>query len=208
MSMTMEQVVTQLQQEVFDFRAKGAEESGVADAVRAVTMTTRFRMETPSFIDGWMKMEAFIARVIKASEMMLEWAAEQSTGIATVLADGYKCGPRSEQNLELVLQKMHAPLRKNPLEAWRRLQTRYDPTTGGRVAERTLLLDGGFRFLEFPAGMERWESYVSRFEKKLKDKFVGLVALVPEELEKLVILDSKLLANIGGCAVDIMRMCY
>ena len=36
MSMTMEQVVTQLQQEVFDLRAQVAAESGLADAVRAI----------------------------------------------------------------------------------------------------------------------------------------------------------------------------
>ena len=43
--------------------------------------------------------------------------------------------------------------------------------------------------------IERWESYVSRCEKKLKDmlddeiKFAGLEALVPEELEKHSILN-------------------
>ena len=36
MSMTMEQVVTQLQQELFTLRAQGATEFGLADAVRAI----------------------------------------------------------------------------------------------------------------------------------------------------------------------------
>ena len=36
MSMTMEQVVTQLQEEVFNLRAQVAAESGLADAVRAI----------------------------------------------------------------------------------------------------------------------------------------------------------------------------
>ena len=36
MSMTMEQVVTQLQQELFTLRAQVAAESGLADAVRAI----------------------------------------------------------------------------------------------------------------------------------------------------------------------------
>ena len=36
MSMTMEQVVTQLQQELFILRASVAPESGLADAVRAI----------------------------------------------------------------------------------------------------------------------------------------------------------------------------
>ena len=86
------------------------------------------------------KTEAFFAGVMKESEMMLEWAAEQTTEITTVLTNQ----ERGVQNLEFVLQQIHAALmaltsyevnnivansRKNPLEAWRRLQTRYDPTT-------------------------------------------------------------------------------
>ena len=54
---------------------------------------------------------------------------------------------------------------------------------------------------------ERWESYVSRYEKKMKDKLddeinlAGLESLVPEELEK-HLSDSELesLANIRGRA--------
>ena len=88
---------------------------------------------------------------------MLEWAAEQGTRITTELinreflptATNQERGP---QNLEFVLQQMHAALmaltsheandiaansRKNPLEAWKRLQKRFDPTTGGR--KRNLL---------------------------------------------------------------------
>ena len=38
MSMTMEQVVTQLQQELFTLRAQVAAESGLADAVRAINI--------------------------------------------------------------------------------------------------------------------------------------------------------------------------
>ena len=58
---------------------------------------------------------------------------------------------RGVQNLEFILQQMHTMLtdftsgdandvaesRKKPLEAWRRLQKRYDPTKGGR--KRNLL---------------------------------------------------------------------
>ena len=103
------------------------------------------------------KTEAFFAGVIKESEMMLEWAAEQPTEITTTAID-LEFLPtdanedRGVQNLEFVLQQMHSALmaltsceandtvansRKNPLGAWRRLQKRYDPTTGGR--KRNLL---------------------------------------------------------------------
>ena len=53
MSMTLEQVVTQLQQEVFNLRAQVAAETGLADAVRAINnlATAQVRKDTPSLID-------------------------------------------------------------------------------------------------------------------------------------------------------------
>ena len=98
------------------------------------------------------KMQAFFAAEIKESEMMLEWAADQTTETTTTLID-LEFFPtdvnegRGVQNLEFILQQMYTMLvdltsgeandmvdnsRKNPLEAWRRLQERYDPTAGGR----------------------------------------------------------------------------
>ena len=88
------------------------------------------------------------------------------------------------RNLELVLQQMHAALsaltsseavakwRENPLEAWRRLQKRY-PTSGGRKGNfvSKIISLGRCSLLELQAGIERWESYVSRYQKKLKDTF-------------------------------------
>ena len=88
--------------------------------------------------------------------------------------------------------------RKNPLEARRRLHKRYDPTTGGRKRNllRTINSPGRCSLLELQAGIERWESYVSCYEKKMKDKLddeiklAGLESLVPEELEKHLIFNS------------------
>ena len=88
---------------------------------------------------------------------MLEWAAEQPTEITTTAIDLVFLPTdmnvdRGVENLEFVVQQMHTALmalasyeandivansRKKPLEAWRRLQKRYDPTTGGR--KRNLL---------------------------------------------------------------------
>ena len=50
---------------------------------------------------------------------------------------------------------------------------RCDPTTGGRkrILLRTIISPGRCSLLELQAGIERWESYVSRYGKKLKDKF-------------------------------------
>ena len=139
---------------------------------------------------------------------MLERAADQPTEITTtaidlefLLTDTNE--DRGVQNLELVLQQMHTALmaltsyeandivakpRKNPLEAWRRLQKRYDPTTCRikRNLLRTIISPGRCSLLELQAGFERWESYVSRYEKKMKDKLndeiklAGLESLVPE----------------------------
>ena len=162
------------------------------------------------------KTEAFFAGGIK--EMMLEWAAEQPTEITTTAID-LEFLPtdtnenRGAHNLEFILQEMHTPLvtltsseandivansRKNPLEAWRRLQKRYDPTTGGRKRNllRTIISPGRCSLVELQAGIERWESYVSRYEKMMKDKLddeiklAGLESWVPEELEKFLILNS------------------
>ena len=93
---------------VFTQRAQVAAESGLADAVRAINnlATAQVRKDTPSLIDvkgvgrpkefsgkgegfqQWSKQtEAFFARVIKESEMMLEWAAEQATEITTTAND-------------------------------------------------------------------------------------------------------------------------
>ena len=88
---------------------------------------------------------------------MLEWAAEQTTEISTEFIDRefqpiMTNQERGVPNLEFILQQMHTMLtdltsveandivansRKNPLEAWRRLQKRCDPTAGGR--KRNLL---------------------------------------------------------------------
>ena len=195
MSMTMEQVVTQLHQELFTLRAQVAAESGLADAVRATNhlATAQVRKDTPSLTDvnglgrpkefsgreedfqQWSKKtEAFFAGEIKESVMMLEWAAEQATESTTTEID-LEFLPtdtnvdRGVQNLECVLQQMHTALvaltsyktndivansRRNPFEAWRRLQKRHDPTTGGRKRNllRTIISPGRCSLLELQEG--------------------------------------------------------
>ena len=201
MSMTMEQVVTQLQQELFTLEAQVDAESGLACAVRGINnlATAQVRKDTPTLVDvkglgrpkafsgreedfqQWSKKtEAFFAGVIKESQMMLEWAAEQTIEITTTAIDleflpSETNVDRGVQNLQFVLQQMHTV-----------------PTTGGRKRNllRTIISPGRCSHLEFQAEIERWESYVSRFEKKLKEKLdeemklAGLETLVPEELEK------------------------
>ena len=160
--------------------------------------------------------------------MMLEWAVEQTTEITTTAIDLEFLPTESNkdpglQNLDFILQQMHPALtaytsqeandivansRKNPLEAWRRLQ-RYDPTTGGR--KRNLLrtiISPGCSILEPQAGIERWEFYVSRYEENLKGKMdneiklAGMDALVAEDLEKHLILNSNRLRTFEDALGD------
>ena len=101
--------------------------------------------------------------------------------------------------------------RKNPLEAWRRLQERFDPTTGGRNRNllRTTISPGRCSLLELQAVIERRESHVSRYEKEMKDKLddeiklAGLESLVPEELEKHLI-NSNCLRTLEDARLEVV----
>ena len=132
----MEQDVSQLQQELFNLRAQVAAQSGLAEAVRAINnlATAQVQKDTPSLIDvnglggpkefsgkeedfqQWSKKtEAFFAGVIKESEMMLEWAAEQTMEITTELINREFLSiatnrERGVQNLVFLLQQMHTAL--------------------------------------------------------------------------------------------------
>ena len=153
---TMEPVVIQLQEELFTLKAQVAARVQIAAATQArLLATTQARKDAPSLIDvnglgrpkefsgkeedfqQWSKKtEAFVAGVVKESEMMLEWAAEQTMEVSTEFIDREFLPTaanqeRGVQNLEFVLQQMHMALmaltsgeandivansRKNPLE--------------------------------------------------------------------------------------------
>ena len=73
---------------------------------------------------------------------------------------------------------------------------------------RSFLLDGAL--LELQAEIDRWESYVSRYEKNMKDKLddaiklAGLESLVPEELEKHLILNSNRLRTFEDVRLEVV----
>ena len=116
--MTMEQVVTQLQQELFTLRAHVAAQSGLPVERSTISRQLKFgetlgdsSMLKASIVPRntkgkrrtcqhwWKRTEAFFAGVINESEMTLEWAVEQRTDTNE---------DREVQNLEFVLQHMHA----------------------------------------------------------------------------------------------------
>ena len=243
----MEQVVTQLQQELFTLRAQVAAESGLADAVRAINnlATAQVRKDTPSLIDvkglgrpkeisgreedfqqRSKKREARFAGVIMDSEMMFGWAAEQTVEITTTAID-----------LECRVKRMWTECKTWSLccsrctrRSWLsrvKNRTTLSPTRGRirwrhcgdcsndmirrqegneTFCARSLLLDSAL--LELQAVIERWESYVSRYDKKLKDNFddeiklAGLDALVPEELEKHLRLNSNRLRTFEDARLE------
>ena len=236
MSTTVEQVVTQLQQEPFTLRAQVAAESGFADAVRAISnlATAQVRKDTPSLIDvkglvrpkeftgregdfqQWSKKtEAFFAGVIKESEMVLEWAAEQPTESTTRMrTEECKtwslCCSRCTQHswLSRVMRRMTLSPSRG------RVRWRY----GGDYRSDMILRQGGrkrkfLRTIISPGRcslLERWMSYVSRYEKKMKDtlddeiKLAGLESLVSEELEKQLILNSNRLRTFEDARLEVV----
>ena len=238
MSTTMEQVVSQLQQEMFNLRDEVAAQSGLAEAAQAINnlATAQVRKDTPSLIDvngfgrpkefsgkeenfqQWSKKtEAFFAAVIKESEVMLEWAAEQTTEITTELVNREFLPTatnqeRGVQNLELVLQQMHTTLMAlTSCEAgvallptrgrthWRhgggcRNDMILQQEEGNETfCARSFLRDGAL-FWNSKRGLY-WESFVSRYEKKLQNKMDDDIKLIlshrcREELEKHLVLNS------------------
>ena len=218
---TMEQAVLQIQQELLMIRAQIAsrvhEDAPSPIDVNHWRSPKTFSGKEEDFQQWARQTEAFFAEVIKESEVMLEWASDQPMEITTTAIDleflpTESNGGRGVRNLEFVLQQMREVLRtrtrqeandrvdnsrKNPLEAWRRLQERYDPTARGRKRNllRTVISSERCSLQELQAGIERWESKVVRYEElkgKLDDeiKRAGLESLVQEVLEKHLIFNS------------------
>ena len=137
--------------------------------------------------------EAFFAGVIKESEMMLEWAAEQTTEITTelinreVLPTATNKGARSTKPGVCSAADAYSSYGSHELRGERHCcQLAEEPIGGmaeaaeeisilqqeeGREAffARSFLSLGRCSLLELQAGVERWESYVSRYEQKLKN---------------------------------------
>ena len=153
MTTTLEQAVSQIQQELITIRAQIASRASSCIYTNDVGRPKEFSGKEEDFQQWSKETQAFFAGVIKESEIMLEWAAEQTTEISAELIDREFWSTAMDQergvrNLEFILQQMHTMLtdltsdeandivansRKNPLEAWRLLHERYDPTAGGTL---------------------------------------------------------------------------
>ena len=95
---------------------------------------------------------------------MMEWAAEQPTEVTTtaidiefLLTDTCITWSCTQQLMALTRNEANDTVvksRKNSPETWRRLQKRYDPTTGGRKRNllRTIISLGWWTLLGTPSG--------------------------------------------------------
>ena len=154
-----------------------------------------------------------------------EWAVEQTIEITTTPVDleflpSETDVDRGVRNLEFVLQKVHTRVMKRMTLSPTRGRTRWRHGEDCRndvirrqeegietFLLRTIISPERCSLLELQAVSERWESYVSRYEKKLKDKLddeikLGLEALLPEELEKHLIPNSNRLRTFEDARLE------
>ena len=102
--------------------------------------------------------------------------------------------------------------RRNPLQARRRLRRRLDRTTGGqeRTLLRTITAPGRCTMHELQRAIGQWDSYVSRREQEiwstLKNelKLAGLEPLVPEELERHLMLNATGLSTHEAARLEVV----
>ena len=67
-----------------------------------------------------------------------------------------------------------------------------------------MISPGWSSLLELKAGIERWESYVSRYEKKMKDKLFDEIKLAVLELGKHLIIKSSRLRTFEDAQLSLV----
>ena len=178
------------------------------------------------------KTEAFFAGVIKEFEMMLE-AAEQATESrqnSSIVSFCRLPRTRSEECktwslcCSRCIQRLwHSRVTRRTTVSPARRRTRWRHGEDCRsdmirqqeegnesFCARSFLLDGAIFWSSKQGLHERWESHVLRYEKKLNGKLddeirlAGLEALVPEELEKHLTLNSNRLRTFEDARLEIV----
>ncbi|CAK0855964.1 unnamed protein product [Prorocentrum cordatum] len=210
-----------------------------ADRSRPTLVDTRglgrpkvFSNKEDDFQNWSQKVESFFSGVFPEAERLLEWSADQGgevelDAVRDEFGELQDDPERRVEQLEAITHQLFTALiqltegeslnivknsKKNPYEAWRRLQKRFDPATGGRKRNllRTILNPGRCRIDDLQASIERWENYVSRYEKKVNHamddelKLAGFEALVPEELEKHLIMNANRLQTYDQARLEVV----
>jgi hypothetical protein len=105
----------------------------------------------------------------------------------------------------------------NGLEAWRKLNKRFDPSTGGRRLNllKAIMSPGKSKMEDLGSCLEKWEEQVGRYQKK-KDsdgnravvsndmKMAALEQLVPDELEKHLLLNRARLKSYDAMREEVI----
>ena len=100
----------------------------------------------------------------------------------------------------------------NIAEGWRCLTRRFDPATGGRKRKllRAILSPGRCSLEDLQPALEEWEALIQRYESKMKKemdgelKLAGLESLVPEELERHLMLNATRIDTYALARVEII----
>ena len=126
------------------------------------------------------KFEGYVQSAYPELVEPMEWGVDQSTEI-DVNATNEKFGDSNSQeyvsDLDAKLVQLQTALialtdgegfdicnntGRNPLEGWRKLHRRFDPTTGGRKRNllRSILSPGRCKWEDVSGALERWEELV------------------------------------------------
>ena len=149
----------------------------------------------------------FIGGAFPGSKALFDWAVEQTSEISTqMVIDEFGDGTTDAiENLDVLMEQLTTVLGQltemeandiceragNGVEAWRALNRRFDPTTGGRKRNilRQIINPGRATLATLQQSLVKWELLIQRYEaktgSKLDDdlKVAGLEALVPEDNE-------------------------
>ena len=185
----------------------------------------------------WLKkVKNFFVGVYPEMRLPMEWAAENLKELTKEMVDAaYGIHAEMEDeidDLEYKTTQLYMALENltdrepldivqnspegNGLEAWRRLQKRYDPATRGRRKNllKSLLKPGKYKLEQLGEAMEKWEEQVNRYEK-MKDskgnrsqlpddlKIAILEDMVPEVLETHLLLQADRIDTYKECRKEV-----
>ena len=171
--------------------------------------------ENESFLRWKIKLESFIFSIFPELEKVLTWTEEQDSTVTMARAQtAFGLGTADAvESLEEKVAQVYGVLqnllesepfmivrnveRGNGLEAWRRLNKRYDPATGAKKSAllRHILSPGRCKLEELSEKIEGWMELVNRYESRrdssgnrqlLADdiKMSILEAMAPPEVER------------------------
>ena len=199
---------------MFGERSRGGDRLTLIDN-RGVAKPEKFKGDEPHCLKWKIRIESFIFSVFPEMERVLAWAEDQETQItSTEITDRFGTGAADavegvqdkSAQLYAVMQNLmegeafsivRNTTRGNGLEAWRKINRRFYPATGGsrKSLLRHVLAAPKLKLEELSAGIESWMHLVRRYEDRKDSR--GDRQELPEDV-KISILESL-------CPVEIAR---